>query len=179
MTRYFFDTEFNQERDSVDLLSIGVTCDDGREFYAINGDASWGDIGHWLDANVVPILNGPFAPPYRGEKNCHPTMSMRRIRHELELFINEGPRGQPIEFWGYFADYDWFLLTRLWGADGFRKMPSCFPRICYDVRQYQMHKQVKRLPPALQPAHNALVDARWTAKAFDHVHRHAWPTVET
>jgi hypothetical protein len=40
-TRYAFDTEFIEDGRTIDLISIGIVCEDGREYYAVNSDAPW------------------------------------------------------------------------------------------------------------------------------------------
>lgn len=39
MKRYFYDTEFIEDGKTIDLISIGVVCEDGREFYAESQEA--------------------------------------------------------------------------------------------------------------------------------------------
>lgn len=76
MTRVFYDTEFIESGSTIDLISIGMVTDDGREYYAVNGDLDdttqhdpdlrGGYIGKtpwdrimaepWLVKNVVPSL---------------------------------------------------------------------------------------------------------------------------
>jgi len=72
-TKYFIDTEFHEyrRRDSfyiwrpytptIDLISIGIVCEDGREFYALhsgcNIKAIWNSDDKWLKENVLlPIF---------------------------------------------------------------------------------------------------------------------------
>lgn len=76
MTRVFYDTEFIEDGASIILISIGLVTDDGRSYYAVNGDLDdttqrdpdlrGGYIGKtpwdrivehdWLVRNVVPHL---------------------------------------------------------------------------------------------------------------------------
>lgn len=37
--KYFFDTEFIEDGKTIELLSIGIVSEDGREFYAESLDA--------------------------------------------------------------------------------------------------------------------------------------------
>lgn len=34
--RYFYDCEFIEDGRTIELVSIGVVCEDGREFYAVS-----------------------------------------------------------------------------------------------------------------------------------------------
>lgn len=65
--KYFIDTEFHEykkrvgligfkkEVETIDLISIGIVCEDGREYYAINKDfdikSAWNNV--WLRENVL------------------------------------------------------------------------------------------------------------------------------
>src|SRR5262249_54450036 len=99
---------------------------------------------------------------------------LAEMKNDIESFIagylmggtGHAEPDQNPEFWGYFADYDWYLFTRLWG---FMRMPAYFPKLCFDLKQYAYHLGVARdrFPKELQPEHNALVDARWNKKLYD------------
>lgn len=76
MTRVFYDLEFLEDGRTIELISIGMCTDDGREYYAVNGDLDhhthrdpylrgisvgktpWERIVEhdWLVRNVVPHL---------------------------------------------------------------------------------------------------------------------------
>ncbi len=176
--RYFFDFEFNENVKPIEIISLGIVADDGREFYAVHRNyASFeeyknspapGDqfpiinsCNDWVKANVLPLLFRPDGPDdftaFIGDDN--------QIRNEMVSFVGLDP---VPEFWGYYVTYDWFLLTRMFRS--FDNMPSKWPQIAYDLQQYARHMGMHRLlPPKLQPAHNALVDARWTKLAFERV----------
>jgi len=59
--RIFYDTEFIENGKTIDLISIGIVTEDGREYYAVNSGIESGDALHerisahdWLMRNVVP-----------------------------------------------------------------------------------------------------------------------------
>lgn len=73
MTRIYYDTEFIEDGASIVLISIGMVTDDGRSYYAVNGDVDQEPDGNWqhqsgkttwqrvmehpwLRGNVVPHL---------------------------------------------------------------------------------------------------------------------------
>lgn len=58
MTAIDYDTEFIEDGSTIDLISIGLVADDGREYYAVASDAPWDRIRKhdWLVRNVVPYL---------------------------------------------------------------------------------------------------------------------------
>ena len=56
MTKYFLDTEFIEDGKTIDLISIGIVCEDGREFYAINRDCDLSKASQWVKDNVISKL---------------------------------------------------------------------------------------------------------------------------
>lgn len=176
--KYFFDFEFNENVNPIDIISLGVVAEDEREFYAIHRSyASFDEYkesrapadefpiinscNDWVKANVLPILFRPSGPDDLDAiigNELH-------IRDAVVAFVGLDPAP---EFWAYYGSYDWFLLTRMFKS--FDKLPSKWPTISFDLYQYAKHFGMHRsLPPKLQPAHNALVDARWTKMAFERV----------
>lgn len=57
--KYFIDTEFIEEPNTIQLISIGIVAEDGREYYAISKDFDlrkvWND--DWLRQNVLLSLH--------------------------------------------------------------------------------------------------------------------------
>jgi hypothetical protein len=165
--RYFVDTEFNEETSEVGLISLGIVAEDGREFYGVNRDYI-GDTpevescNDWVKTNVLPQL---FASLPKDQQ------VIVRSREQIRDGIVELVANDPFpEFWGYFADYDWYLVCRLFGR--FDQQPKSWNRggsICYDLKQFMMHQGVLKshLPAKFEPEHNALIDAHWTKAAFE------------
>lgn len=66
--RYFYDFEFLENGRTIDPISIGVACDDGRDFYAVFEEIARTPLyervcAHtWLMANVIPHLPLSTAP---------------------------------------------------------------------------------------------------------------------
>lgn len=56
--KIYYDTEFIEDGATIDLISIGMVAEDGREYYAVSSDAGWEKIkaSDWLVRNVVPSL---------------------------------------------------------------------------------------------------------------------------
>jgi hypothetical protein len=149
--RYFIDTEFMESGHlfPITLLSIGIVAEDGREFYAVNGEADHTLANEWVKANVLPHL---------GKKNI-----MRRvdIRHAIADFIGDD---HPT-FWGYYADYDWVVFAQLFGA--MIDLPKGWPMYCRDLKQWCDDLGNPKLPPQDSTEHNALYDARWNRIVWD------------
>lgn len=61
--RYFLDTEFVEDGRTIDLLSIGIVAEDGRELYLQTERAEFYHAypqycpNDWVRKNVVPHLN--------------------------------------------------------------------------------------------------------------------------
>ena len=70
---YFLDTEFiegfhkplfGKRRHFVDLISIGIYCEDGREYYAVSNEFNPKDANDWVKENVLKKIELDF---YRKE----------------------------------------------------------------------------------------------------------------
>jgi hypothetical protein len=145
--RYFLDCEFNQTVEPIQLMSMAVVREDGHSLYReVHFDED--KLDEWLRAHVLPLLT---------EEKISPS----QLKADLEEFLKDDP--EP-EFWGYYADYDWYLFTRLWG---FMDMPKRFPKLCFDVKQWAKFAGNPKLPPPLQPEHHALTDAKWNLQAWE------------
>ena len=59
-TKIFIDTEFTG-LETMDLISIGLVSEDGREFYAERNDFDVGICNEFVRSNVLPILRAPSA----------------------------------------------------------------------------------------------------------------------
>ena len=147
--RYYLDTEFYEDGRTIDLISIGIVAEDGREFYACSLSAEWSTIHRepWLVANVIPHLPPRSAPVW---------MTRTEIRVRLLAFIGED--SSP-EFWAYYADYDWVALCQLFGR--MIDLPKHFPMFCRDLKQLAVDKGNPPLPKQTIGEHDALADARW------------------
>ena len=58
MPKYFYDTEFIEDGKTIDLISIGIVCEDGREYYAQSVEFDESKASEWVKENV---LNGLIA----------------------------------------------------------------------------------------------------------------------
>lgn len=146
--RFWFDTEFLEDGKTIELISIGVVSQDGREYYAETPGAEFlcGQ-SDWLKANVKPHLTGQ-------------TVAKSNIGRELIEFMGSGP-----EIWAYYADYDWVALCQLFGR--MIDLPKGWPMFCLDLKQAVAERGNPKLPKQTSAEHNALADARWTKEAWD------------
>lgn len=165
--RYFFDTEFIEDGHTIDLISIGVVCEDGREFYAENRYARLDRANAWVKANVLPHLGMVKAHDKQAGGGITPT----QIRDGLLAFVREGDA--PPEFWAYYADYDWVVLCQLFGR--MLDLPEGWPMLCLDLKQEAIRLGDPSLPEQTSTEHHALADARWNAEVFRFLERLAAP----
>lgn len=147
--RFFYDCEFIEDGLTIDLVSIGVVDETGREFYAVSTEFDPNRAGAWVRQHVLPKLPSPADPAWR---------SRAAIRDDLLAFL-VGDRGQDIELWAWIAAYDHVALAQLWGA--MPALPRPIPRFTRDLRQRWEDAGKPRLPSAPSDAHDALADARF------------------
>jgi 3' exoribonuclease, RNase T-like len=147
VVRYFFDTEFIEDGRTIDLVSIGVVDEHGREFYAVSTEFDPSKAGPWVRAHVLDKLPPPSSPVYR---------SRREIRDSLLEYLTAP--GEEIELWAWYASYDHVALAQLWGT--MPQLPRAIPRFTRELRQRWEDAGKPALPPTPSDAHDALADAR-------------------
>lgn len=150
ITRYYIDTEFIERPGVLQLISLGITDERGRDFYAVSSEFDETQANDFVREQVLPKLGTIHRETHA------------QIKQRLLKFVDDD---QP-EFWGYFADYDWVLFCWILGT--MMDLPAGWPMHCLDVKQIMhehgiMREQLPDLPPG--QAHNALADARWTRSA--------------
>lgn len=179
--RYFYDTEFLEDGSTIELISIGIVAEDGREYYAVNSDMPVDRIKNhdWLKDNVWPHL------PLRGHKSG--LVSVGGGKHEVRLtalgvldssdtrvkpkwvianevrdFILAGDGNH--ELWAYYAAYDHVALCQLWGT--MMRLPSGVPMFTHELMQ-AWEDAGRPDKPEHFDEHDALADARWNLALFD------------
>lgn len=200
MSKYFIDCEFiegfhkplfGKRRHFIDLISIGIYCEDGRSYYAISNEFNEKDADDWVLKNVIyplPLKN------FNGSNIDEVKLwkANKQIAEEIFQFctndsltiekaiyynvVNEG-----IEFYAYYADYDWVVFCSLFGR--MIDLPKGFPMWCIDLKQTLDEKEFKmKLPdgtigghksikdfgnyPKQENEHNALADAKWNYELY-------------
>jgi hypothetical protein len=145
--RYFYDCEFIEDGHTIELVSIGVVAEDGREFYAVSTEFDPSRAIEWVRRHVLDKLPGPADKAWR---------SRAQIRVDLLAFLTEPD--EPIEMWAWMAGYDHVTLAQLWGD--MRALPRAIPRFTHELRQLWEDAGSPPLPPAPADQHDALADAR-------------------
>lgn len=162
--KYFLDTEFiegfhkplfGKRRHHIDLISIGIVAEDGREFYAISNEFNPKDANDWVKENVIRQLPKKHFNGHNVEE-AKLWKSNAQIAKEIVEFINSEPiktvgsgtgtvmmskesedtlrRGYLTPtFYGYYADYDWVLFCSLFGT--MMDLPKGFPMYMIDLKQ--------------------------------------------
>src|SRR5919112_2668747 len=94
--RFFYDCEFIEDGRTVDLVSIGVVDEHGREFYAVSTEFDAARAVPWVRRHVLDKLPSPADKAWR---------SRERIRDELYEFLVAPLRaagtGDTLELWAW------------------------------------------------------------------------------
>lgn len=151
--RYFYDTEFIEDGSTIELISIGIVAEDGREYYAVSTEFDAARANDWVRDNVLDKL------PEAGHQAWKP---LAVIRDEVFSFLTAA-HTDP-ELWAWVGAYDHVVLAQLWGD--MRGLPRDLPRYTRELKQYWIMAGRPRLPKLPDGNHDALVDARHNAKKF-------------
>lgn len=146
--KYWLDTEFIARPFAMDLVSIGIVAEDGREFYAQSAEVDWSKASRWALEHVRPQLDDRSQP-------------LEDIAYGVQRFV--GADEHP-EFWGFYCAFDWVALCGLFGS--LTELPFGFPQYCLDIKQWAVALGNPPLPDPPGQAHHALIDARWTRGAW-------------
>ena len=163
--RYFYDSEFRDTGSAVELISIGIVAEDGRECYFVLPNAM--DIcnnDQWLMENVAPSLPlDPLDNRFLDFDSPH-VLYKTSIRRRVHEFLSYD--GSP-ELWGWFVSYDHLVLSQLWGR--MIDVPSPIPQFSNDIRSLASWCGINNLPKQIKGHHNALEDARHNKVVFDYI----------
>ena len=154
--RFFYDTEFMEEPGFLELISIGIVGEDGSEFYACNKEADLDRANPWVKKNVINQL------PFQWEANPL-WMTIPKLKREIIKFLRPS-KEDPVEMWGYYADYDHVLLCWIFGK--MIDLPKGMPMFTMDIKQLAVSLDNPPLPKKPDNAHDALADAKWNRQAY-------------
>lgn len=154
--RYFYDTEFIEDGRTIELVSIGIVAEDGREYYAVSTGFDPATAGPWVRENVLGKLPSPNSPEWKDKDT---------IRSEVFDFLTAG-KG-PVELWAWVGAYDHLVLAQLFGD--MTKMPRQLPRFTNELKQYWHMAGKPPLPRVPDSNHDALIDARFNLEKFRHI----------
>src|SRR2546421_4731127 len=100
--RYFIDTEFIEDGKTIDLISIGIVCEDGRELYLQSLSFNHAKANEWVKENVFLHL-----------KQCPHRPGSHNLIWQMQDHLQGAPRGQctfedpDIHTIGAHADCSW------------------------------------------------------------------------
>lgn len=151
--RYFYDTEFIEDGQSIELVSIAIVAEDGREYYAVSTDFDGSKANNWVKANVLSQLPNPSDPAWK---------SLEKIKNEVFEFLTSA--STPPQLWAWVGAYDHVVLAQLWGD--MSGLPKQLPRYTRELKQYWEMAGRPKLPPTPAGNHDALVDARHNVAKF-------------
>lgn len=186
--KYFLDTEFiegfhkplfGKRRHFVDLVSVGIVSENGQRYYAVSNDFSARDANEWVKKNVLSklTLSIPGSPAAIFKSNAQIAEEIKAFIYKTSEIHNPASIGNweevkhyfPIDFYGYYADYDWVLFCSLFGT--MMDLPRGFPMYCRDLKQMMDEKKLgeewkRAVCPDPRDEHNALVDAIWNFELY-------------
>lgn len=159
--KYFLDTEFIEYPNTIDIISIGIVSEDGREYYAVNSECDCSKASEWVIKNVLEPM-----PEYNKETKTLKGKYKHQIKKDLLNFCED----DACEFYGYYSDYDWVVFCWIFGC--MVDLPGNFPMYCIDLKQMMdqkgSSKEWKRLNcPDPIGEHNALIDAKWNRNLYE------------
>lgn len=170
--RYFFDTEFIEDGRTIDLLSIGIVAEDGRELYVEidPSEVDYEKADQWVKDNVIAHLwsRQKDKAEFNGwirDGGIGGLLYRRDLVRTILRFCSQEQYGKP-EFWSYYADYDWVALCQLFGR--MIDLPKGWPMYCRDLKQLLDMVGNPKFPKQ-ENEHHALADAKWTKDIFYHV----------
>lgn len=212
--KYFLDTEFHDRKitlyldeetgmwsddpkgldvidiDTIELISIGIVTEDGRELYMVNKefDVEAACDNEWLNKNVMQPLYNSFGIssrcPYDPDSMYEWIQNNGHTKKEIALAIaNLVKFDNKAEFWAYYNSYDWVVVNSLFKyaftpKDGVTGMsyvsPKGMPWFCHDLQQEFSRLNIKRkdIPVKNKSKHSALEDARWNKAAHEWLIKH-------
>ena len=147
--KYFFDTEFIEYPCTIDLISIGIVAEDGRELYLQSSEVDWSKADEWIIKNVKAHLHNT-------------SISRLSMREEILEFVGDDP--DP-EFWAYVGAFDWVGLVWLIGR--LLELPSNWPFRFEELKDLKKRAGNPMLPEQQGTEHLAIADARWNKEVYD------------
>lgn len=148
--KVFYDTEFIEFPNTIQLISIGMVKENGEEYYAVaEFDEKYLKYNSWVEENVVPIL-------WQGIEGLQERKPLAVIKEEILEFL--GPDYDEVQLCGYYADYDHVIFCWLFGA--MVDLPEGLPMYTWDLKQYIEDNNYLGDHAVNPVPHNALWDAR-------------------
>lgn len=189
--KIFYDTEFIDTGTSIDLISIGMVREDGRELYLVADDR---DVttraieDDWLRENVVPSLPvqirrsasldlepggkgmGEFRWDFDWDEkhaDAENVTSRYQMMRQVRSFVLTTKKPQ---LWAWYGSYDHVVIAQLFGR--MHDLPEGFPMMTCDLKQEHLRLGAPKLPRQAAGEHNALADARHNRDVAQFLHEY-------
>ena len=120
--KYFIDTEFLEgtqkgwfgktTKPTIDLISVGIVCEDGREYYAISKDFNLKEAWNRCDVTRAGFTNSGMTPAYEKvywiRENVLKPIWKELIEKERQYYMDMFKR---INVWTKYIDDDYYKFT--------------------------------------------------------------------
>lgn len=167
----FYDTEFLEDGKTIDLISIGLVREDGKELYLLNKDMNTENAfaDDWVRENVLKGIFKEMDDLFLDEHDGHPPFEFnepefwwlldkygstrKEIKEEILKFVGKNPI-----FYGFCVSYDHVVLCQLWGK--MIDIPKGWRYYTRDIRQTIDELNFDTSKIHNLDEHNALSDAK-------------------
>jgi hypothetical protein len=180
---FTYDCEFLEDGSTIELVSIGIVCEDGCEYYAVSSEFDQNRIkaDEWLVGNVwryLPREHDEDGVSQWGK--LHPDLDNEWIdlddrdvkpraviaREVAEFILGPKPddqtwpavRADPIQLWADYCAYDHVALAQLYGK--MLDLPPGMPMWTHDIQTLVEARPGLRRVRRGGSEHNALADAQ-------------------
>jgi hypothetical protein len=175
--KYFYDTEFHEDGNTIDFISIGIVAEDGREYYAVSNEFDTSRVAknEWLMDNVMSsiphdqfVVSDTQGFMVVRDIFVHADIGKPKalIAYEIGQFVG---KDNDAEFWAWYSAYDHVCLAQLWGR--MLDLPERVPMWTADIKQLHKEAGYLELPKQPEGKHNALEDARWNVVRYNYLMR--------
>ena len=175
--KYWYDTEFIEDGKTIDLISIGMVAEDGREYYAQSVEFDPDKASQWVKDHVLTQLIACSDAPHgqmhglyqhrhgQCSRGC-PWRTREEVKQNILAFMNvdKYTYGKP-ELWGYYSAYDHVAFAQLFGT--MMDLPPGYPMYTRDIKQWCDQLGNPPLPEQEKGEHHALLDARWNKISWE------------
>ncbi len=153
--RFYIDTEFYSDGDTIDLASIALVSKTGAEFYRESDNFRPWRVSAWVKENVLPLLGKVASTP------------RTTIAYDLVRFVEHYRRDESDmpEFWGDCCAFDFVALSQLLGD--FNSWPSGWPFFMHDIKQLEAFTGIPA--PHFDSSHHALEDAKDIKRQHEYI----------
>jgi hypothetical protein len=177
---YFLSTESFIDKKVLEVISIALIAEDGREYYALNLDCNLLAADYQTKLDIIEPLP---------EKKDVSWRTQEQIKSDLLHFIH-GHKGHPwyssedveglkddpwfdkdVRIWAWSENSnDYKSLQKFFGGEG--NLPKWFPEYCNYLEEQWNWFGTSELPEKPQEAvYSALADARWRKIVFEEIRK--------